>query len=126
MTLQGMNLKNINLEKNDLSSQQGLLKEYKKLSIQLKQLQILEKKNASQLEQAKAEEQTLLEEMQKYSQLDVSYAIDQLEFAWLECGLNIMIADFYHLQMLRSEKGDQMTELTEQLVIIRSWYSTFD
>lgn len=71
MTLQGMNLKNINIEKNDLSSQHGLLKEYKKLSIQLKQLQILEKKHSTQLEQLKAEERAALEEMQKYSQLDV-------------------------------------------------------
>lgn len=74
MTLQGMNLKNVNLEKNDLSSQNGLLKEYKKLSIQLKQLQILEKKNATQLEQLKAEERLMLDEIHKYSQLEVSAA----------------------------------------------------
>ena len=73
MTLQGMNLKNVNLEKNDLSSHNGLLKEYKKLSIQLKQLQILEKKHSAQLEQLKAEERTLVEETQKFSQLDVSH-----------------------------------------------------
>lgn len=72
MTLQGMNLKNVNLEKNDLSSQNGLLKEYKKLSIQLKQLQILEKKHSTQLEQLTAEERTIVDEIQKYSQLDVS------------------------------------------------------
>lgn len=72
MTLQGMNLKNINFEKNDLSSQHGLLKEYKKLTIQLKQLQILEKKYSTQLEQLRAEERAAIDEMQKYSQLDVS------------------------------------------------------
>lgn len=72
MTLQGMNLKNVNLERNDLSSQNGLLKEYKKLNIQLKQLQILEKKHATQLEQLKSEERAMLDDMQKYSQLDVS------------------------------------------------------
>lgn len=72
MTLQGMNLKNVNMETNDLSSQHGLLKEYKKLSIQLKQLQILEKKHSTQLEQLKAEERVAVEEIQKYSQLDVS------------------------------------------------------
>lgn len=72
MTLQGMNLKNVNLEQNDLSSQNGLLREYKKLGIQLKQLQILEKKHSTQLEQLRAEEQAMRDEIQKYSQLDVS------------------------------------------------------
>lgn len=76
MTLQGVNLKNFGKqldvidEKNDLSSHNGLLKEYKKLSIQLKQLQILEKRNVTQLEQFKAEERQLFEDIQKYSNLD--------------------------------------------------------
>lgn len=75
MTLQGMKLKNVDTEKNDLSSQNGLLKEYKKLSIQLKQLQLLEKRNSVQLEQLKSEERSLMDEIQKYSQLEASLII---------------------------------------------------
>lgn len=59
ITLQGVNTKfagNIKInssafsEKNDLNSHGGLLKEYSKLQIQLKQLSILEKRMRKQLE----------------------------------------------------------------------------
>lgn len=112
MTLQGMNLKNINLEKNDTSSQNGLVKEYKKLSIQLKQLQILEKKHSTQLEQLKTEERTLAEEMQKFAQLDVSARENQDKLLIRVCPQFVSNS----LQMLRSDKGAEMTLLTEQLV----------
>lgn len=59
-------------ERNDLSSQDGLLKEYKRLSIQLKQLQILEKRTATQLKQLSEEEAELMSEIPKYSNLNVS------------------------------------------------------
>lgn len=88
-----MNLKNVNLEKNDLSSQNGLLKEYKKLSIQLKQLQILEKKHSTQLEQLKAEERSLVDEIQKNSQLDVSCGTDQDKLLIRMCPQCMSIAD---------------------------------
>lgn len=59
-------------EKNDLSSHDGLLKEYKKLSIQLKQLQILEKRTKEQRNELSEEERVVNEEMIKFSNLDVS------------------------------------------------------
>ncbi|KAG4069090.1 hypothetical protein HA402_008401 [Bradysia odoriphaga] len=78
ITLQGINLKNYGItkssilnEKNDLSSQEGLLKEYKKLSIQLKQLQILEKRTKDQKNEMNAEEALVNEEIVKFSNLDV-------------------------------------------------------
>jgi hypothetical protein len=55
ITLQGMNTR-FNTgdvafnEKNDLNTQDGLLKEYGKLQIQLKQLKLLEKRMKKQLE----------------------------------------------------------------------------
>lgn len=79
ITLQGINLKNYGItkssiinEKNDLSSHEGLLKEYKKLSIQLKQLQILEKRTKDQLSELNKEEMLVNEEIIKFSSLDVS------------------------------------------------------
>lgn len=79
ITLQGINLKNYGItkssilnEKNDLSSHEGLLKEYKKLSIQLKQLQILEKRTKDQQAELKEEELLVNEEIKKFSNLDVS------------------------------------------------------
>jgi intraflagellar transport protein 74 len=80
ITLQGMNTKNIASslkmsalnEKNDLSSQNGLLKEYNKLSIQLKQLKILEKRIQNQLSQMRQEEADLLGDIRKYRNLEVS------------------------------------------------------
>lgn len=55
ITLQGMNTRfntgNVVFnEKNDLNTQDGLLKEYGKLQIQLKQLKLLEKRMKKQLE----------------------------------------------------------------------------
>lgn len=79
ITLQGINLKNYGIskssilnEKNDLSSHDGLLKEYKKLSIQLKQLQILEKRTKDQRKELNEEEVSVNTEIDKFSNLDVS------------------------------------------------------
>lgn len=66
-----MNLKNIVKENNDLSSHNGLVMEYKRLSIQLKQLQYMENKNSTQLEQLNREQQTLLDNIQTYFDLEV-------------------------------------------------------
>lgn len=60
-------------EKNDLSSHDGLLKEYKKLSIQLKQLQILEKRTRTQFDNLKNEEIQILDEIDKFNNLEVSF-----------------------------------------------------
>lgn len=80
ITLQGMNTKfNSNLkinsatfnEKNDLSSHSGLLKEYSKLQIQLKQLKILEKRIKKQLDELRNDESSLLHDIQKYNNLNM-------------------------------------------------------
>lgn len=80
--MQGINLKNYGItkssvlnEKNDLSSHEGLLKEYKKLSIQLKQLQILEKRTKDQRSELNQEEGLVNEEIDKFSNLDVGRSL---------------------------------------------------
>jgi intraflagellar transport protein 74 len=78
MTLQGVNLKASSIGKldfqgkNDLGSHDGLNKEYKKLSIQLKQLQLLEKRTREQLQTMRDEERELMRDIQRFSNLDVS------------------------------------------------------
>jgi intraflagellar transport protein 74 len=78
MTLQGVNLKASNVGKlefngkHDLSSQDGLLKEYKKLGIQLKQLQLLEKRTREQLLTMQEEQRELLNDIQRFRNLNVS------------------------------------------------------
>lgn len=81
ITLQGINTKSMTnpirmnsamSEKNDLSSQNGLLKEYNKLSIQLKQLKILEKRIQKQLANVRQEEGDLLNDIRKFRNLEVS------------------------------------------------------
>ena len=78
ITLQGINLKSYGIpkssvidEKNDLSSHEGLMREYKRLSIQLKQLQLLEKRTKEQLTELKSEERTVLEDISKCTNLNV-------------------------------------------------------
>lgn len=80
VTMQGINLRTLGItkvsilnEKNDLSSEDGLLKEYKRLSIQLKQLQLLEKRSVDQIENLKREERTTMDDFDKFSNLDVSH-----------------------------------------------------
>lgn len=80
ITMQGINTKSLGSDKldssgftakNDLNSHSGLIKEYKKLSIQLKQLQILEKRTINQLTGLRQEETEALSNIQKYSNLEV-------------------------------------------------------
>lgn len=80
ITLQGINTKfssNLKLtsstfsEKNDLSSHGGLLKEYSKLQIQLKQLKILEKRMKKQLDELRQGEGDLLHNIQRFNNLDL-------------------------------------------------------
>lgn len=79
ITLQGIHTKfssnmkvssSVFTEKNDLNSHGGLLKEYGKLQIQLKQLKILEKRMNKQLEDLRLEENKLLSNIQKFNNLD--------------------------------------------------------
>lgn len=71
-------------EKNDLNSHGGLLKEYGKLQIQLKQLKILEKRMIKQLDELRQEENDLLSNIQKFNnlgQLRSEYALKYEELS---------------------------------------------
>lgn len=93
ITLQGINTKfssNMKInssvfnEKNDLNSQNGLLKEYSKLQIQLKQLKILEKRMKKQLDELHHDERNLLQDIQKFNNLNVlrnEYAVKYEELS---------------------------------------------
>lgn len=79
ITLQGINLKSYGTtstalldEKHDLGSQEGLLREYKRLSIQLKQLQILHKRTSDQVGELEREEQQYEAEVAKFGNHSVS------------------------------------------------------
>ncbi|XP_049292704.1 intraflagellar transport protein 74 homolog [Anopheles funestus] len=83
ITLQGINMKAIGGDKldgngfnskNDLNSHSGLMKEYKKLGIQLKQLQILEKRTMQQVNSLRQEETDALQNIQKYANLEIPRA----------------------------------------------------
>ncbi|KFB43454.1 hypothetical protein ZHAS_00011292 [Anopheles sinensis] len=83
ITLQGINMKGFRgdksdkldneeiISKNDLSSHAGLIKEYKKLSIVLKQLQILEKRTREQVNALRKEETDATHLIQKYMNLEI-------------------------------------------------------
>lgn len=79
--MHGINLKTLGIskvailnEKNDLSSEDGLVKEYKRLSVQLKQLQILEKRYTDTIQALQKDEITIADDINKYANLDVSYS----------------------------------------------------
>uniref|UniRef100_A0A182QQ25 Uncharacterized protein n=1 Tax=Anopheles farauti TaxID=69004 RepID=A0A182QQ25_9DIPT len=83
ITLQGINMKGLGEDKsegngftskNDLNSHSGLMKEYKKLGIQLKQLQIMEKRTLQQVNSLRHEETEALQNIQKYANLEVPRA----------------------------------------------------
>lgn len=75
--MNGVNLKTLGISKaalddnNDLTSENGMLKEYKRLLIILKQLQILKKRSADQIDNAKKDEIDLQEQIEKYTNLNV-------------------------------------------------------
>lgn len=81
VTMNGVNLKSLNISKaalddhNDLTSENGMLKEYKRLLVILKQLQILKKRTAEQIENAKKDDIELEQEIKKYSNLNVRLLI---------------------------------------------------
>jgi hypothetical protein len=57
-------------DKNDLNSHGGLMNEYGKLQIQLKQLKILEKRMLKQLDELRQEESKMLHDIQRFNNLD--------------------------------------------------------
>ncbi|XP_031631597.1 putative leucine-rich repeat-containing protein DDB_G0290503 isoform X2 [Contarinia nasturtii] len=75
ITMNGVNLKTLGLSKaalddgNDLTSEHGMLKEYKRLLVILKQLQILKKRTADQIDTIQKEELQLQQEIEKFSNL---------------------------------------------------------
>lgn len=75
--MNGVNLKTLGIPKaalddnNDLTSENGMLKEYKRLLVVLKQLQILKKRTIDQIDNAKKEIIELEQEIGKYSNLNV-------------------------------------------------------
>lgn len=96
ITLQGINTKfssNLKInssvfsEKNDLNSHGGLLKEYSKLQIQLKQLKILEKRMAKQLDELHQDENGLLSNIQKFNNLDALRSEYALKYEELSTNL---------------------------------------
>lgn len=79
VTMNGVNLKTLGIpksaldENNDLSSENGMLKEYKRLLVVLKQLQVLKKRTAEQIENALREEMELHRDIEKYTNINVSF-----------------------------------------------------
>lgn len=77
VTMNGVNLKTLGIPKaalddnNDLTSENGMLKEYKRLLVVLKQLQILKKRTIDQTDNVKKEMIELEQEIGKYSNLNV-------------------------------------------------------
>lgn len=75
--MNGVNLKSLGISKtalddnNDLTSENGMLKEYKRLLVVLKQLQILKKRTTDQIDNSKTETVELEQEIVKYSNLNV-------------------------------------------------------
>lgn len=78
VTMNGVNLKTLGIpksaldENNDLSSENGMLKEYKRLLVVLKQLQVLKKRTTEQIENALREEMELHRDIEKYTNINVS------------------------------------------------------
>lgn len=76
--MNGVNLKTLGIpksaldENNDLSSENGMLKEYKRLLVVLKQLQVLKKRTTEQIENALREEMELHRDIEKYTNINVS------------------------------------------------------
>lgn len=112
--MQGLNLKSYGIsrssidESNDLSSHEGLLREYKKLNIQLKQLQILEKRTKDQLANLQDEDRTIEEEIELYSNLDVF--VVEIAFGLCRSGNYVAIIFFifnrcYEQKQLRKWKN---------------------
>lgn len=89
ITMQGINLKQFGIqpdggEKKDLGSQDGLTREYKRLSIQLQQLQLLERRTGAQLAELRQQEERCRSDAQRFG----------------------------NVAALREEAGERMTELT--------------
>lgn len=85
MTMQGINLKTLDIskatmlnEEKDLSSEDGFLREYKQLSIQLKQLQIIEKRSHDQIGTLKKTEMSNLDDIERFRNLDVCEFVNNM------------------------------------------------
>lgn len=82
------------LEENSPNSHDGLVKEYEKLQIKLKQLKFLEKRIISQLDQLSGEENSILSDIERFNNLEAlreQYALKYEEIS-------------NHLQELKDKK----------------------
>lgn len=75
ISLQGLNTGNLGKdglfnEKNDLNSQNGLVNEYKRLGVQLKQLQLMEKRTSNQVQNLRREETEILGDIQQFRDVE--------------------------------------------------------
>lgn len=125
ITLQGMNMANISgvssknnmlSESNDLSSQSGLTKEYKKLSMQLKQLQIIERRTSKQVNDLRKDETEVLHEIKQFSNLEVRLFCVILK-------KNVLLI---FLKTLRMNAAEKMEELGTNLQELKDKRRTTD
>lgn len=114
VTMNGINLKTLGISKtaldenNDLTSENGMLKEYKRLLVVLKQLQILKKRTAEQIENAKREVLELHRDIDKYTNVNVSLFVLIL-FLCIELILKMLT------QALRAEAAEKYDQASSQL-----------
>lgn len=99
--MQGINLKQFGIqpdggEKNDLGSQDGLAREYKRLSVQLQQLQLLERRTGAQLAELRQQEEQSRTDAQRFG----------------------------NVSSLRDEAAERMSELTTTIEQLQKKKST--
>lgn len=70
MSTTGLGKDDLLNEKNDLNSHSGLANECKRLGVQLKQLQLMEKRTSKQVQDLRREETEILNEIQKFRDVE--------------------------------------------------------
>lgn len=115
MNNSGVNLKALGIpktaldEKTDMTSENGMLKEYKRLSVVLKQLQILKKRTADQIENTKEEELELQRGIEKYTNINVSES-------WIHNANSFLtIWKFSFFQAIRAEAAEKYDQASSKL-----------
>lgn len=118
MTMQGINPKTLDIskstifnEKNDLSSEAGLLNEYKRLSVQSKQLQIIEKRSSTQMEALRREEMSMSNDIDKFLNLEAlrTNAAKRLE------EISIKLEDAKHKHRVTQDVVEQANRRNEDI-----------
>lgn len=126
VTMNGVNLKTLGIPKsalddnNDLTSENGMLKEYKRLLVVLKQLQILKKRTIDQTDNAKKEIIQLEMEIDKYSNLHVTkHLFVCMVYCFFEPFISLSFNIFFGLQGLRSEAAEKYEHSSSQLADLK-------